>query len=433
MKRLVPLTAFLLFACTLARAQTASVDAADAAFRAFWAAKTPQEAAATVPGVLESRVTFDDALSRLKAGRPYATKVPKGVVRRSYDVNGVEYFYALNVPDSYDPSRRYQVRFQLHGGVGREGNGPRGDGTIGALAGAEQIYIIPYAWRDAPWWSNEQIANLGTILDSVKRTYNVDENRVALAGVSDGGTGAFYMALRAPTPFSSFLSLNGFAMVLASVVEGDLFPNNFRNKPFFIVNGGKDPLYPTRVVEPFARHLDENGVELMYWPQPDGVHNTAWWPDVKDSFETFVRNHPRRPLPDVLTWETSGTAFDNRLNWLVIDRLAPRLSSEERLADLNFIGPNRILMFENGYGPSGRVDLVRTGNTVKATTRGVAAFTLLLSPDMFDFNQPLRVEANGKVVFEGRVERSVATLMKWAARDNDRSMLFAAELPVSVP
>ncbi|HVH27581.1 MAG TPA: alpha/beta hydrolase-fold protein [Vicinamibacterales bacterium] len=424
------LAVLLLCACTLARAQTTNVDAA---FSAFWAAKTPQEAARSVPKVLESRVTFDDALSRLKVGRPYAEKVPKGVVRRSYDVNGVEYFYALNVPDSYDPARRYQVRIQLHGGVGREGNGPRGDGTIGALAGAEQIYIIPYAWREAPWWSDEQIASLGTILDSVKRTYNVDENRVALAGVSDGGTGAFYVALRAPTPFASFLSLNGFVMVLASVVKGDLFPNNFRNKPFFIVNGGMDPLYPTRIVEPFVRHLDENGVELMYRPQPNGVHNTAWWPDVKDSFETFVRNHPRRPLPDVLTWETSGTAFDDRVNWLVIDRLAPRSSSEERLADLNFIGPNRILMFENGYGPSGRVDLVRTGNTVKATTRGVAAFTLLLSPEMFDFSQPLRVEANGKVVFEGRVERSVATLMKWAARDNDRSMLFAAELPIRVP
>ncbi|HEY7285914.1 MAG TPA: hypothetical protein VH497_10750 [Vicinamibacterales bacterium] len=37
---------------------------------------------------------------------------------------------------------------------------------------------------------------------------------------------------------------------------------------------------------------------------------------------------------------------------------------------------------------------------------------------------------NGRTVVNARVERSVATLLKWAARDNDRTMLFGAELHV---
>ena len=45
----------------------------------------------------------------------------------------------------------------------RETNGVRGDGTIGALAGAEQIYIIPYGWNDAPWWVDSQVENIRTI------------------------------------------------------------------------------------------------------------------------------------------------------------------------------------------------------------------------------------------------------------------------------
>ena len=165
---------FLVTALVAAQAQ-----GVDAAFKRFWEARTPQDAARVVADIVASGVSFDEALKRFKAGRPYSANVPKGVVRASYDVNGVEYFYAVNVPASYDPARRQQVRIQLHGGVSREDNGPRGDGTIGALAGAEQIYIIPYAWRDAPWWGDEQIANLRTLLDKVKRTYNVDENRVA--------------------------------------------------------------------------------------------------------------------------------------------------------------------------------------------------------------------------------------------------------------
>ena len=82
---------------------------------------------------------------------------------------------------------------------------------------------------------------------------------------------------------------------------------------------------------------------------------------------------------------------------------------------------------------SGRVDLRRTGNSVEAKTRGVATFTLLLSPDQFDFSKPVTVVANGRTVFSGRVQKDLRTLVKWAAADNDRTMLFATELRVELP
>jgi hypothetical protein len=429
MRRLLLASAIPFLAATLA--PSAAGKDVETVFQTFWDARTPQDAAKIVPAIVASGVGFDEALKRLKAGRPYSAKVRKGVVTTSYRANGLEFFYALNIPASYDPARKYQARIHLHGGVSREANGVRGDGTIGALAGAEQIYIIPYGWNDAPWWAHNQVENLRTILDTVKRTYNVDENRVAVAGVSDGGSGAYYIAMKDTTPYASFLPLNGFIMVLPSVGVGDLFPNNLRNKPFFVVNGGKDPLYPTRVVEPYVTHLKTRGVELEYRPQLNGVHNTAWWPDVVDSFEAFVVNHPRNPLPDKLTWQSSGTRFDNRAGWLIIDKLAGGSATDAPLEDLNRIRETGQLMFENTE-PNGRVDLVRTGNTVKATTREVAEFTLLLSPDVFDLSKPVRVETDGNVAFEGTVARSVATLAKWAAHDNDRTMLFGAELHVKV-
>ncbi len=82
------------------------------------------------------------------------------------------------------------------------------------------------SWNDAPWWSDDQILNLNAIVDSLKRTYNVDENRVVLSGVSDGATGAYYIAMRDTTPFASFLPLNGFFMVLAddSIDDSRIFP-----------------------------------------------------------------------------------------------------------------------------------------------------------------------------------------------------------------
>ena len=495
-------------------ARQAAMAEVDALFGAFWAAATPLDAEAAAAAVVKAGVPFDEAWRRLEHGRAYASTVPRGLVRLQRRAEGLDYYYNVEVPENYDPARRYQVRFQLHGGVmGRDTAAPRGAGTVGSLAGAEQIYVIPFAWRDAPWWSALHENNLGAILDSVKRTYNVDENRVVLAGVSDGGTAAYYFAMRTTTPFASFLALNGHIMVLGGgrLGVGELYPNNLLNKPLFVVNGGLDPVYPAAAVGPFIEHLQKRGVSISYLARPDGAHNTDWWPSVKGPFEEFVRDHPRNPYPDRVTWETDRSDGHNRAGWLVLDAL--RTPSEPPMPDVNEFSRDLVTRFgvvgrgtrvsviqpgstaerlglrpgdtiesingrampdatalaaalrtfhpgeplsmaiSRGGGrmelhavfegldapavvmfvpsrPSARVDVVKTGNAVDAHTRGVAAFTLLLSPDAFDFSQPVRVVVNGRVRFEGRVQRNLATLMKWAARDNDRTMLFGAELRI---
>ncbi len=465
---------------------------------------------------------FEQAYARLKKGREYSRDEPRGVVQGSHRTATGEYFYTLEIPETYDPAKKYQVRVQLHGGVGRieASTAPRA-GAGNRLAGVEQIYVLPYAWRDAPWWSARQIDNIRAILDIVKQTYNVDENRVALAGVSDGGTAAYYVAMRDTTPFASVLPLNGFIRVLeneTAEADGDLYPNNLRNKPLFVVNGGRDPMYPTSVVDPYVEHLKRAGIDLVYRPQPNAAHDTSWWPELKDSFERFVADHPRIALPDMLTWESGPPNIPSRAHWLVIDRLRAARPDEPDFSDVNRMPTqavadfgtrqsgmriNRVITGSNAeqiglrsgdvvltinnqpaslegdlaemlrgfpagrpllltvrrgaervrlmgrYAPavlpgaadamfsrgreSGRVDLVRTGNRVDAKSRGLAAFTLLLSPDQFDLNRPVTVTVNGRTVFDGIVQRDVRTLQKWAERDNDRTMLFAAELPIAVP
>ena len=183
---------------------------------------------------------------------------------------------------------------------------------------------MPYAWRDAPWWSGRQIDNLRAILDRVKRTYNVDENRVVLSGVSDGGTGAYYTAMRDTTPFASFLPLNGFIMVLkneTAEADGDLFPNNLANKPLFIVNGGRDPLYPTSIVDPYVEHLKNGGVDLVYRPQPNAGHDTSWWPEIRDAFETLRRRSSAAAAARHAELGSGPPNVPSRAHWLVIDRL----------------------------------------------------------------------------------------------------------------
>jgi hypothetical protein len=79
------------------------------------------------------------------------------------------------------------------------------------------------------------------------------------------------------------------------------------------------------------------------------------------------------------------------------------------------------------------VDVQRRGNSFVASTRGVREFRLLLSPAVIDFTQPVRVVVNGASVFSGAIEKDPRVLMAWNARDNDRTMLYGAELRIVVP
>src|SRR5205814_8093956 len=106
---------------------------ADPAFSDFFQAGSSQDAAAAADRIVASGIGFDEAFGRLKRGRVYSRDVPRGTVQGSYRSGTTEYFYALDVPESYDPARAYQVRVQLHGGVARiDASAPR-PGSTGRL------------------------------------------------------------------------------------------------------------------------------------------------------------------------------------------------------------------------------------------------------------------------------------------------------------
>ena len=498
----------------------------DRAFDAFWAAAHSADAARRAEAIVKTGVAFDDALARVRHGRSYRADVPRGLqFGRTRTFDNIEHQYAVVVPETYDPSRPYPVRVQLHGAVERPRPMVPARLRTNALQGAiEEIRVFPIAWTESPWWSATQVDNLARILDRLKRTYNVDENHVYLTGASDGGTGAYFMAFTNTTPWASFVPLISDMMVLASpdiAAKISVFPGNAVNKPLFVVNGGRDPLYPSHVVELTVEHLNTLGGRAIFRSFPESEHSTAWWPEVQGAVDDFVTENTREPLPDRLTWETDRTDRFNRAHWLVIGALG-HVEGESRLADTNILRrgkerdfglrinsridrgrriseilpesnaaelglrvgdsfvevdgapirdggdvarviqgwsvgdsmrvvverAGRRMVLEGRFDPrevevpptalfprrkpSGRVDLVRRGNTVEASTQGVRSFTLLLSPSVFNFRRPVKVVANGRTVFDGLVEPSVSTMLKWVAADDDRTMVFAAELRISL-
>ena len=215
---------------------------------------------------------------------------------------------------------------------------------------------------------------------------------------------------------------------------GEVFPENLTNTPLYVVNGGRDPLYPVRLVANPLDWLQAMGVALTFRPQPEAGHDTSWWPMEQAPYEAFVAAHPRPAYPEKISWETERSDRGNRYSWLIISALGTR-SSDVALADVNTFSPGLGRLYElyDRKKASGRVDAVRKGNAFSLQTRGVREVTLLLHAEQVDFAKEVTVHVNGRPVFAGMVKPDVATVMKWAARDDDRTQLYAAELKVTVP
>ena len=416
-------------------ALTAAVNqnATDALVDKFLAAESPADAEA-MAGQFGS-ADFDVLYKRLQQGRTYLDEKRGEYSLRWKSKPGPFFNNIVNVPSDYDPAQKYMLRVQLHGGVGRPSPNMQAQGRPAApgdrypnrIEGEKQIYLHPSGWMQDQWRDEDQIDNILRAVDTLKRKYNIDETKIYITGISDGGTGVYYMALKEPNLWSSYLPLNGSLAVLrnpANGADGEMHGNNLLTAPLYVVNGENDQLYPVAQVEPHMAWLKRMGVNVVFRPQAGAQHNTAWWPTERAPFEQFVHDHPRPAHPALLSWETERVDRFNRDRWLVINELRSDPSRETELTDLGFFQHTK---------RSGRVDIRRGANRFDAVTRDVRAFTLLLSPDAVDFSKPVTVTVNGRPLFSGAVKKDPAVLMRWAARDNDRTTLYGAELKIVVP
>ena len=412
----------------------------DEAFERYWAADSPDERTDAASLIVSLDPRFDDVYTRLRAGRPYSADVETGrrrLMRRNRD--GLAHDYLVVVPDDYDSARRYPVHMYLHGGVSAPKGTPRWRDPSPYL-NDEAVVVFPEAWRQSLWWNESQVENLAGIVRDLKRQYNLDENRVFLLGISDGGSGLFYQASRDTTPWAGFLPFISHPAVVASPrtgVDGQLYVRNMAEKPFLIVNLDGGRLYPAARVRPFVETFEAAGMPVRFVVRPESGHHMRWWPDERDRIDDFLMRTTREAVSDRLAWETDRTDAGNRNHWLLVTELG-EADGQAALDALNTVvlavspaRPQGLVrrMFPRDR-PSGRIVLRRAENVVTAETAGIAGFTILVSPDRFDLSHPIRILVNGRTTVEQHLEPDVRTLMHWAVRDDDRTMLFAAELTV---
>jgi poly(3-hydroxybutyrate) depolymerase len=246
-------------------------------------------------------------------------------LRRTLCADGVERPWVLYVPPSYDAETPTPFLVVLHGGVSWPDipEDPlaetRKDEWAAPAAEYGWLVLYPFGQKGATWWDEVGMANIRNLVRTVKREYNVDDDRVYMGGFSDGASAAFCWAMVEPTAFAGFVALNGH-MGVGSLDGGlDTYAPNFFNTPVYAVTTFDDPLYPSAKMRATIEMAQRAGGDVFY-RELAGTHDFTYAESEIPLIARWMARHPRDPFPARIVWEAATPEF-GRCRWLRIDEI----------------------------------------------------------------------------------------------------------------
>lgn len=273
--------------------------------------------------------------------------------------------YMIHVPLDYRGDQPFPLIVYLSGGGGLAFDGALTAGE--ALNHAGYLVVYPNAGGDM-WWERKPSDMVHALLLEVLRSYNVDTNRVYLAGFSNGGTGALEFGARWPDRFAAIASLMGAGM---SSPSGTKLPMpNLLDVPVLFLHGDNDPLIPSSAsVGTFdeLRGLKPRVPPELHILKGHG-HDVTLASDDGYTLPVFER-FTRQPFPE----NVSAKIFDPRF---------PRQYWME--------------VVEGENGPPELEGHILAGNLIEIKTRNVRKLRLLLRPELFQSSGPIRIRVNGR-------------------------------------
>ena len=190
--------------------------------------------------------------------------------------------FAVYVPEDYSPDRTWPLVVALHGGSGNGRNflwtwlrdarsagailvAPTSTGRTWALAGRD---------TDTPF--------LGQIVDMAKERWRIDESRMLLTGMSDGGSFTFISGLEAASPFTHLAPIStGFHPVMAQMADRE----RLSGLPIYLAHGTLDWMFDIGMARQAAEALTAVGAAVT-------------WREIEDLSHTY----PRELNPQILAW-----------------------------------------------------------------------------------------------------------------------------------
>jgi dienelactone hydrolase len=361
-----------------------------------------------------------DRVSRvIQTERPYAGQPIGTLPEERVTVHGRSYPLALSIPLTYQASKGYGLVVCLHGA------GFSGDVYLErwqARLGEEYILACP-TYAAGAWFTRRAEDLVLATIQSVRRRYHVDPDRIFLTGMSNGGIGAWLIGMHHASLFAGIAPM-------ASGLDDVLMPflANLRNTPIYIIHGAKDQVMPVELSRSISRELTRLGYSHVY-REHQREHPMAgghYFPrEELPDLVAWLQRQRREPLPATLTVVREAGHFQP-FGWLRVDVTDSIAAFSDDLIDKR---DERIKRREYA-----KLDAaIISPNRVEVKAERVRRYSLFLNDQLIDVSKPVTVVTNGVASFEGIVTPSLDVLLRQARARQDPRQLFSAHVTVSVP
>lgn len=162
------------------------------------------------------------------------------------------------------------------------------------------------------------IAKVNDIVAAMKKRFNVDDDRVWLAGFSDGGSGSLGMSMLSADNFAAFMSLSGQMGVTAQWGGKHLYPMNMAMSPQYVVNTDLDKLYLAEKMRKTILMANDIGASILYNEHFGIGHDFSYADAEMPNFKRFLLSNPRKSAPEIIVWKSASNRYGTRF-WISIN------------------------------------------------------------------------------------------------------------------
>jgi pimeloyl-ACP methyl ester carboxylesterase len=322
--------------------------------------------------------------------------------------------YILQLPPEYKHNRNYPVLFVL----GHTGDKPAEFmEKWSELATAYGFMLVAPDWdeggtrRGYTHTAMEQAA-VTEVLRDLQRRFNVDTDRVFLAGFGQGGTMAFDVGLSHPDLFAGVVTMGASPQFF-----GQRYAANGTHLPFYVIGGDMQAgdFYKT-IHRQFETWIGRGAPAL--WVQYRGRGFEWFDAELANVFEWMSHKKGRMAaFPETAEFQ-SMRHTDNRFYWLTVDNIENRCINDAR-------------NWDNRAEPAKVSANIKEGNQIFVRTLGCKNVTLWLGRGMVDFEKPVTINWNQNIRYKDRkLTPDLGTLLEDFYERGDRSRLFLVKIPM---
>ncbi|WP_126971121.1 alpha/beta hydrolase-fold protein [Gynurincola endophyticus] len=359
--------------------------------------------------------------------------------------------YFVHLPANYNPEKKYPLLVFLHGAV-------RSNALIDFqtaqmnlfdwnryytkyAAQYEVILVFPKGSRQYNWMvPDDGFFMVPDMVKQIRKSINVDGNKVFVSGHSNGATGSFSYLMKQPTAFAGFYGFNTYPKVFT----GGTFVENIKNRSFINFSTDEDYYYPPNANDDFTKLMQSLKADYKEYRYNGFPH---WFPQFDESEPAYeilfkeIQSRKRNPTPNDVSWEFDDEKYGN-IDWLSnirLDTAAPKANwhqTKNFTIDtwLSYNKEDSLVADKVNRQAfdfprqSGKIIAGYKNNTFTVKTSCIDAFEINISPEMVDMNKKVKVYLNGKLIYDKKIDYDKAFMLQQMQMSADREQLWVNKI-----